>query len=54
MSEWMRAILESKRRMRRQLAVLPFPDKIKLLEKLRDRSQSIAASPLGRRARRQD
>ena len=46
MSDWMRNILESKRAMRRQLTALPFSEKVKLLEKLRDRSVAIAANPL--------
>lgn len=45
----MRRILESKQAMRRQLAALPFSDKVKLLEHLRDRSLLIASSPLKRR-----
>jgi hypothetical protein len=48
MSEWLRAILESKRAARRQLAVLPFSEKTRILEKLRDRSRAIAESPLRR------
>jgi len=48
MSDRMRKILESKRAMRRRLAVLPFSDKVKLLEQLRDRSLAIASSPLKR------
>jgi hypothetical protein len=46
MSNWLRQILESKRAMRRRLAALPFADKVKLLEQLRDRSRAIASSPL--------
>jgi hypothetical protein len=46
MSEWMRKILESKREMRQRLATLPFAEKVKILEQLRDRSQAIAKSPL--------
>ena len=46
MSDRMRKILESKRAMRKQLAALPFADKVKLLEQLRDRALAIAASPL--------
>jgi hypothetical protein len=53
MSKWMRDMIESKRAMRRQLAALPFSEKIKLLEKLRDRHLAIAATPLARRSRRQ-
>ncbi|MBU4200237.1 MAG: hypothetical protein KKG09_02360 [Verrucomicrobia bacterium] len=49
MSAQMRAILESKRAMRRQLRALPLSEKIALLEKLRDRSLAIANSPLRRR-----
>jgi hypothetical protein len=41
MSEWMRRILESKRQKRQQLAALPFSEKLKILEKLRDRSLAI-------------
>lgn len=52
MSEWMRTMLESKRAMRRQLAALPFSEKVKLLEKLRDRHRMIAASPLAQQYRR--
>lgn len=46
MSDRMKQILESKRAMRRQLAALPFADKVKLLEQLRARTLSIATSPL--------
>jgi hypothetical protein len=46
MSEWMRKVLESKRAMRQRLTALPFADKIKILEQLRDRSRLIANSPL--------
>ena len=49
MSEQMRRILESKREARKRLAALPFADKVKLLEQLRDRSLAIAASPLKQR-----
>jgi len=52
MSEWMRAILESKRKMRRQLSTVPFTEKARLLEKLRDRSLAIAESPLRRRSQK--
>jgi hypothetical protein len=44
MSEWMQKVLENKRTMRQRLVILPFTDKI--LERLRDRSRAIAASPL--------
>jgi len=36
---------------RKQQASLPFPEKIKILEKLRDRSLVIARSPLRQRQR---
>ena len=52
MNDWMRKILESKRAARRELAALPFAEKLLLLEKLRDRSLAIAASPMRRRAAR--
>jgi len=42
MSEWLRKMLESKRRARQRLAALSFSEKLKLLEKLRDRSRAIA------------
>jgi len=42
----MRQILESKRRYRRQLSERPFSEKLAILEKLRERSLAIAASPL--------
>ena len=51
MSDWMRKILESKRATRQRLQALSFSEKLKLLEKLRDRSMAIARSPL-RKARR--
>ena len=50
MSERMRGILESKRETRKRLAALPIADKIKLLERLRDRALAIADSPLKRHA----
>lgn len=46
MSVQLRKILESKREMRQRLASLPFAEKVKLLEQLRDRSVAIAASGL--------
>lgn len=48
MSDWMRKVLESKRAMRQRVAALSFSEKLKLLEKLRDRSLEIARSPLRR------
>ncbi len=44
----MRRVLESKRETRKRLAHLPFSQKLVLLEKLRDRSRLLAASPLRR------
>jgi hypothetical protein len=38
MTEWMGRVLESKRAARRRLRQLPFSEKLKLLEKLRERS----------------
>ncbi len=49
MSEWMRRILESKRIMRRRLAALPFAEKVKVLERLRERSLIVAFSALKQR-----
>lgn len=44
MSDWMRQMLESKRAMRQSLQELSFAEKIRLLEKLRERSLAIARS----------
>jgi hypothetical protein len=44
MTEWMRKVLESKQAARQRLQQLPFAEKLKLLEKLRDRSLLIARS----------
>jgi hypothetical protein len=41
--------LESKRAARKELAALPFAQKLEILEKLRDRSLLIASSPLRQR-----
>jgi len=46
MNDWMRKVFESKRAARQQLRALSFSEKVKLLEKLRDRSLAIARSPL--------
>ena len=46
MNDWMRKLLESKRAARRQLQGLSFSEKVRLLEKLLDRSLAIARSPL--------
>jgi hypothetical protein len=51
MTDRMRKILESKRAQRRRLRALSFSEKVKLLEKLRERSLAIARSPLRRRQR---
>lgn len=48
MSDRMRKILKSKRAMRKHLTTLPFSEKVKLLEKLRDRSLAIGSNPLRR------
>jgi len=48
MSDRMQKILEGKRETRKRLATLPFSEKVKLLEQLRDRSLAIAGSPLKR------
>ena len=53
MSERMRKILESKREMSQRLAAVPVADKVKLLEQLRDRSRTIATSPLKQRSAEQ-
>ena len=49
MSEWLRKILESKRATRQRLQTLSFSEKLKILEKLRQRSMAIAQSPLRQR-----
>ncbi len=46
MTDWMRRVLESKRATRRQLMALSFAEKLKPLEKLRERSLWIARSSL--------
>ncbi|HMD97811.1 MAG TPA: hypothetical protein VKM93_10865 [Terriglobia bacterium] len=52
MSDWMRRVLESKRAARQRLRALPFSEKLKLLEKLGERSLEIARSPLRGRQHR--
>ena len=42
-------VILSKERMRKRLAALSFSEKIKILEKLRDRDKAIAASGLRRK-----
>jgi hypothetical protein len=54
MSDWMRKVLESKRATRRRLRALSFSEKLKLLEKLRDRSLAIARSPLRKERRSEE
>ena len=46
MSELMDKILAAKKRSRQQLAALPFTEKIRLVEMMRDRSLLIAQNPL--------
>ena len=53
MKAWIQTMLESKRAARKEVAALPFVRKLELLEKLRDRSQFIASSPLRPADRRQ-
>jgi hypothetical protein len=48
MTSELERILESKAARREQLRSLPFSEKIKILEKLRDRSLAIARNPLRR------
>lgn len=48
MNARMHAILESKRQERRRLAAMPFHEKLRMLERLRDRAVAIADSPLHR------
>jgi len=49
MSIEMRRIEESKRQMRRRLAALPFAEKLRILEELRERNRTLRANPLRRR-----
>ena len=51
MNQWMRAILESKRRERGRLRLLPLDEKIVILERMRDRALAIAGSSLARAKR---
>jgi len=44
----------SKQEMRKRLAALSFSEKVKILEKLRDRSLSLAASGLRRKPDKED
>jgi hypothetical protein len=47
-------ILAGKKAMRKRLAALSFTEKIKILEKLRDRDRAIAAAGLRKKATRHD
>ena len=44
MSDWMKKMLESKRTYRAKLVALPFEEKLKLLEQLRQRSLLIGTA----------
>lgn len=44
MTELMQRIIESKKAMRRELAALPVGDKLRILEKMRERDRLIGAS----------
>ena len=44
MTELMQRIIESKRAMRREYAALPVTEKLRILERLRDRDRAIMAS----------
>ncbi len=44
MTDWMRKVLESKRAARLRLQQLPFSEKVRLLEKLRERALLIVRS----------
>ncbi|MGD0814124.1 MAG: hypothetical protein ABSA83_11005 [Verrucomicrobiota bacterium] len=46
MNELMDKILAAKKRSRQQLAALPFTEKVRLVEMMRDRSLLIAKNPL--------
>jgi hypothetical protein len=48
----MRKVEESKRQLRRRLAALPFAEKLRLLEELRDRNIEIGATSLRSRTAR--
>ena len=50
MTSEMREILKGKETTRRRLAALPLVEKLRLLDKLRERSLAIAASRARRRA----
>jgi hypothetical protein len=44
MTEWMHRVLENKRAARQRLQQLPFSEKLKLLERLRDRALLLSRS----------
>jgi hypothetical protein len=46
MNELMNSLLREKAARRRRLANLPIEEKLKLMEKMRDRARLIAANPL--------
>ena len=41
MSDWMKRIIESKRAMRREFAAMPYAEKVKIVERLRDAACQI-------------
>jgi hypothetical protein len=47
-SKELRLIEDSKSAMRRRLAALPFAEKLRILDELRDRSLALSANPLRR------
>jgi hypothetical protein len=46
MSPLMQELLEHKRQRRRELAALPFPEKVKIVEQMRETTARIRASTL--------
>ena len=50
MSPQFDTILAAKQRERRRLAALPFAEKVRILEQLRDRQLLLAANPLRKRS----
>ena len=52
MSVQMHKIEASKRQLRRRLAALPFAEKLRILEELRDRDTSLKANPLRQKTSR--
>jgi hypothetical protein len=49
MDQWRERVEESKDAMRQRLQALPFSEKLKILERLRDRTLAIKRSSLARR-----